>query len=93
MFEDNGGMLEKEPFSLTRANYTKVGFNLLSVSPVTSLEGRGQEDCKCCFLQEFVTKLIYFADDLFSWKFVEQYYYALAVTLDQSKDISGKISH
>lgn len=41
MFEDNGGMLEKEPFSLTRANYTKVGFNLLSVSPVTSLEGRG----------------------------------------------------
>jgi hypothetical protein len=33
MFEDNGGMLEKEPFSLTRANYTKVGFNLLSLSP------------------------------------------------------------
>uniref|UniRef100_B9IPC4 Uncharacterized protein n=1 Tax=Populus trichocarpa TaxID=3694 RepID=B9IPC4_POPTR len=23
MFEDNGGMREKEPFSLTRANYTK----------------------------------------------------------------------
>lgn len=36
MVDDNGGIREKEPFSLSKANYTEVSFN-------------GGEDCKFAF--------------------------------------------
>jgi len=42
MVDDNGGIREKEPFSLSKANYAEVGFNS---PPCFSL--RGGEDCKC----------------------------------------------